>query len=78
MAVFMDSQHLLPGKAAQIKAILFGCQLKFAPEGRKLYIAIGNNGLILEDDIDLPLRMTDSRQCSVAQRVYDGRHLLGL
>src|SRR6185312_589233 len=76
VAVFMDSQQLLPGQATEIEAVLLGGQLEFAAEGRKAHIAVGDGGLVLQDDIDLPLRMADRRQRGPAQTMDNAGDLL--
>jgi hypothetical protein len=78
MPVFMNGQHLLPGKAAQIKAVLLGRQLEFAAKRGQRYITIGDGGLVLQHDIDLALGMTDGGECGLAKPVNDGGYLLGL
>jgi len=77
VAVFVDGQGLLPGQAAQLEAVLFGSELKFAPKRGEAYIAVGNYGLILEYNIDLALAPADGGQCSAAEGVNDGGHFPG-
>ena len=73
MPVFMDRQHLLPGQAAQVKAILLRRQLELAAKRRQLHIAVGDDCLVLENDIDLFLSAADRRQGSPAQTMDDCR-----
>ena len=49
----MNGQLLLPGKTAQLKAVLFSCQLKLTAKGCQADISVGNGGLVLKNDIDL-------------------------
>src|ERR1700722_5669577 len=76
MPVFVDGEHFLPWKTAQVKAVLLRRQLEFASERSQLHIAICNRGLVLEDDIYLALRLTDRRKGSLAETLNDGGHLL--
>jgi hypothetical protein len=74
----VDREHLLPGEAAQVEAVLFGGQLEFAAEGGESYVSVWDDRLVLEDDIDLLEVAAEGWKCCSAKPVYDCRHLLGL
>jgi hypothetical protein len=78
MPVFVDRQQFIPGKTAQIEAILFGGNLEFAAKRRQADIAVGDDGLVLQDDIDLALSRPNRRQGGAAELAHDRRYLLRL
>src|SRR5262249_26675792 len=75
--VFVDGQHLCPGQATQLKAVLVRRKQEFAAKGCQAYIPVGDGSLVLEDDVDLVLRPAHGRQGRPAERSDDSRHLLG-
>jgi len=72
MPVFVDGQHPGPGKAAEVKAVLFRCQLELAAKGRQAHIAIGDGGLVLQDNVYLPLTGSDGGPGGLGKTVDDG------
>src|ERR1700722_633135 len=78
MPVFVYRQQFFPGQAAEVEAVLFRCKLEFAAEGGESHITVGDGGLVLQDDVDLPLCMTDGKKGGLAELMDNGGHPLCL
>src|SRR3569833_185811 len=74
MPEFVYRQLLMPGQAADIKAILLRCEVKLAPERRQAHISIRNGSLILQHYAYLLLLIADSWLNSPIHLLNDACH----
>jgi hypothetical protein len=72
MAVFMHGQHIVPGQAAQLKAVLGWGKVKLAPERAQRHITVRHGGIGLQDDAYFLLAAANGRQGAAAQPLRNG------